>query len=85
MVQMLALLLGLVGLICFLITLVELSSDRGLWTWGLIGLFFPLTFIWGWRNVRRNESLIVMSVWSASLLGFTVLDVLTTQLLYRWY
>lgn len=63
--HILAQLVGLASLVCFIIVLVKLFQTKGA-LHGILGLICGLyTFIWGWQNVSTLNIKNIMIAWTA--------------------
>jgi hypothetical protein len=66
---LLALAAGIANLICFILVLVKLFSEKGA-LWGIFGFLCGIyTFIWGWQNAERFAIQQTMLIWT---IGFVV-------------
>jgi hypothetical protein len=75
MLGLLAILVGIGSLVCFIIVLIKLFQNEGVLK-GILGLICSLyTFIWGWMNADRLNIKSLMMIWTALLLGSIVLNV----------
>jgi hypothetical protein len=60
---------AIVNLVCMVITLIKLFKEKGL-VHGLLGILCSLyTFIWGWMNVTKHNSMAVMAGWTVAIIG----------------
>jgi hypothetical protein len=74
MMSILALLVGLGSLICFIIVLIKLFQNEGALK-GILGLICGLfTFIWGWMNADRLGIKNIMLIWTALILISLILN-----------
>ena len=63
-----ALLVGLGCLICYIIVLIKLFQNEGL-VKGILGIICGLfTFIWGWMNADRYSIKNIMMIWTVLLI-----------------
>lgn len=70
---------GIASLVCFVMTLIKLFTQKGL-LHGLFGILCSLyAFIWGWMNVAKNNSKNLMLVWTLAIVGSIVCAVLFAQ------
>jgi hypothetical protein len=70
-----AILVGIGSLVCFIIVLIKLFQNEGALK-GILGLICSLyTFIWGWMNADRLNIKQLMMIWTALILGSIVLNV----------
>jgi hypothetical protein len=64
LIGIVALLVGLGCLICFIIVLIKLFQNEGALK-GILGLICALyTFIWGWMNANRYGIRNIMMIWT---------------------
>jgi len=64
MLGLLAMLVGIGCLICFIIVLIKLFQNEGALK-GILGLICGLyTFIWGWMNSERLAIRNIMMIWT---------------------
>lgn len=64
--DILSIIAGVVGVICYVYVLIKLSSTKG-FLHGLVGFFiFLYPFIWGWLNTKELQLRDIMIVWSIS-------------------
>ena len=76
LVGLLASLLGLGSLACFIIVLVKLFQDEGVGQ-GILGLICGIyTFIWGWQNAKRLDINTIMLIWTILAVAALVLRLL---------
>jgi ABC-type dipeptide/oligopeptide/nickel transport system permease subunit len=68
----LAVIFGLISLIAFLIVLTKMFRAAGP-IWGILGIFPLISFAWGWVNVKRQELLGTMIVWTLSMVAAILL------------
>ena len=69
-----ALLVGLGCLICFIIVLIKLFTNEGALK-GILGLICGLyTFIWGWMNADRYGIKNIMMIWTVLLIISLILN-----------
>ena len=70
----LAMLVGLGSLICFIIVLIKLFQNEGALK-GILGLICGIyTFIWGWMNADKLGIKNIMMIWTALILISLVLN-----------
>ena len=73
---MLAQLVGLAGLVPFIIVLIKLFQTKGA-LHGILGIICGLyTFIWGWMNATTLNIKNVMLIWTVLLVASIVLNVM---------
>ena len=69
-----ALLVGLGCLICYIVVLIKLFQNEGL-VKGIFGIICGLfTFIWGWMNANRYGIKNVMMIWTLLLIIAIILN-----------
>lgn len=69
-----ALLVGLGCLICYIVVLIKLFQNEGL-VKGILGIICGLfTFIWGWMNANRYGIKNVMMIWTLLLIIAIILN-----------
>lgn len=74
MLGILAMLVGLGSLICFIIVLIKLFQNEGALK-GVLGLICGLyTFIWGWMNADRLGIRNIMMIWTLLVIIQLVLN-----------
>jgi hypothetical protein len=74
MLSILAMLVGIGCLICFIIVLIKLFQEEGALK-GILGLICGLyTFIWGWMNADRLGVKNIMLIWTVLILVSLVLN-----------
>ena len=75
MMGILAILVGLGSLICFIIVLIKLFQTEGALK-GILGLICSLyTFIWGWINADRLGIKNIMLIWTLLIIVSIILNV----------
>lgn len=75
--QILAMLLSLACLVCFIIVLIKLFQTEGALK-GILGLICGLyTFIWGWMNATKLNIKTIMLAWTALIILAIILNVTT--------
>jgi uncharacterized membrane protein HdeD (DUF308 family) len=70
--QYLAYLFGVVSLVCWIMTLVKMFTDKekGGVLHGVIGIICGLwAFIWGWMNAARHSHQKVMLIWTIAIVA----------------
>ncbi|HVF57691.1 MAG TPA: hypothetical protein VM934_16170 [Pyrinomonadaceae bacterium] len=73
--QLLAMVVGLVNIIVFIIVLIKLFQNEGALK-GILGLICSLyTFIWGWMNASRLGIRNIMLIWTALIILGIILNV----------
>ena len=71
--QILAMLVAIASLICFVIVLIKLFQNEGALK-GILGLICGLyTFIWGWMNAGKLNIRNIMMIWTALLILYAIL------------
>ena len=79
MLQTVATLVGLIALVPFVMTLIKLFKEKGA-LHGILGLICGLyTFIWGWMNVKRHNSMGLMTAWTALWIVSIVLNAIAVS------
>ena len=74
MLGILAMLVGIGCLICFIIVLIKLFQNEGALK-GILGIICGLyTFIWGWMNSERLGIRNIMMIWTLLLIVQLVLN-----------
>lgn len=74
MLPILAMLVGIGSLICFIIVLIKLFQNEGALK-GILGLICGLyTFIWGWMNADKLGIKNIMLIWTVLILIQLVLN-----------
>ena len=74
MLGILAMLVGLGSLICFIIVLIKLFQNEGALK-GILGLICGLyTFIWGWMNSDRLGIRNIMMIWTLLIIISLILN-----------
>jgi hypothetical protein len=74
MLPILAMLVGLGSLICFIIVLIKLFQTEGALK-GILGLICGLyTFIWGWMNADKLGIRNIMMIWTLLIIIQLVLN-----------
>lgn len=74
MVGILALIVGLGSLICFIIVLIKLFQNEGALK-GILGLICGLyTFIWGWMNAGKLNLRNIMMIWTVLIIIQIILN-----------
>lgn len=72
---LLALVVGLASIVCFIIVLVKLFQNEGALK-GILGLICGLyTFIWGWMNANRLDIKTIMLIWTVLIIVGLVLRI----------
>ena len=73
--QLLAMVVGLINIIVFIIVLIKLFQNEGALK-GILGLICSLyTFIWGWMNASRLGIRNIMLIWTALIILGIILNV----------
>jgi hypothetical protein len=76
MLGILAMLVALGCLVCFIIVLIKLFQNEGALK-GILGLICSLyTFIWGWMNATKLGIKNIMMIWSLLIIVAIVLNFL---------
>ena len=74
MMGILAMLVGIGSLICFIIVLIKLFQNEGALK-GILGFICGLyTFIWGWMNADKLGIKNIMMIWTVLILISLVLN-----------
>lgn len=74
MMSILALLVGLGSIICWIIVLIKLFQNEGALK-GILGVICGLfAFIWGWMNADRLGIRNIMLIWTALILISLILN-----------
>ena len=74
MLGILAMLVGLGCLVCFIIVLIKLFQNEGALK-GVLGLICSLyTFIWGWMNATRLGIKNIMMIWTILIIVAIILN-----------
>lgn len=74
MAGILAMLVGLGCLICFIIVLIKLFQNEGALK-GILGLICGLyTFVWGWMNADRLGIKNIMIIWTILIIVSLILN-----------
>lgn len=77
--QILAQLVGLGSLVCFIMVVIKLFQQKGV-LHGILGIICGLyTFIWGWMNAASLNIKKVMLIWTVLLVVGIILNVLVMQ------
>jgi len=77
--QILAQLIGLGSLVCFVLVVIKLFQQKGV-LHGILGILCGLyTFIWGWMESGRLGIKNIMMIWTVLLIVGIVLNVLVMQ------
>ena len=72
--QILAYLIGIGALICFILVLIKLFKKEGVGL-GILGIVCALyTFIWGWINHKKQKITNVMLIWTVLTIISLVLN-----------
>ncbi len=72
--QILAYLIGIGALICFILVLIKLFKKEGVGL-GILGIICALyTFIWGWINHKKQKITNVMLIWTVLTIISLVLN-----------
>jgi hypothetical protein len=70
----LAIVVALVNLGCFIMVVIKLFQEKGV-LHGILGIICSLyTFIWGWMNVSRLNIRNIMIVWSICIVLAIILN-----------
>lgn len=70
--RFLGIIFGFVSLFAFVLVLVRIFMTKGL-TWGLLGIIPIVSFIWGWINVKRQDLMRLMLLWTLSMIAVVIL------------
>ena len=77
--QILAQLVGLGSLVCFVMVVIKLFKEKGA-LHGILGILCGIyTFIWGWMNAGRLGVKNIMLIWTVLIVVGVVLNVLVLQ------
>ena len=72
---LLALLVGIATIVCFIVVLIKLFQNEGAGK-GILGLICGLyTFVWGWQNASRLNIKPIMLAWTVLCLVGIVLRI----------
>jgi hypothetical protein len=75
--EILILIVAVIGLICMILTLLELISDKGI-VWGILGLCICqlIVFIYGWGGLgKKDVNVPMMATWTVCILLNIILNV----------
>jgi hypothetical protein len=77
--QILAQLVGLASLVCFVMVVIKLFKEKGA-LHGILGILCGIyTFIWGWMNAGRLGVKNIMLIWTVLIVVGIILNVLVLQ------
>jgi len=77
--QILAQLVGLGSLVCFVMVVIKLFQQKGV-LHGILGILCGLyTLIWGWMNASKLNIKKLMLIWTILIVVGVVLNALTYQ------
>jgi hypothetical protein len=80
--EILAYLVGIGSLICFILVLIKLFKKEGVGL-GILGIICALyTFIWGWINHKKQKITNIMLIWSALVIISLLLNYVIGVKLY---
>jgi hypothetical protein len=80
LVGLLAMVVGLVNLILFIMVVIKLFQTKGV-LHGILGIICSIyTFIWGWMNVEQNQNRNIMVAWTGCIIGGIVLNMMAAAL-----
>ena len=72
--EILAYLVGIGGLVCFILVLIKLFKKEGVGL-GILGIICALyTFIWGWINHKKQKITNIMLIWTLLIIVSLVLN-----------
>jgi hypothetical protein len=75
-ISILALLLGLVSIFCWIKVLIVIFKTQGAGL-GILGILCPLfTFIWGWMKAKEHGLQQIMMIWTGVFIGSIILNML---------
>jgi hypothetical protein len=85
MTGLLATLVALGCLICFIIVLIKQFQDAGV-VHGIIGIitFGVWTFIWGWINAARLNIKSIMMIWTLLIVVCLLANIVFAALMFRY-
>jgi hypothetical protein len=85
MLGILAMVLSLVSLVCFIIVLIKQFQDAGV-VHGIIGIVTCgiWTLIWGWMNASRLNIKNIMMIWTLVLIICIILNVMSGGFSYSF-
>ena len=85
MLGILAMVLSLVSLVCFIIVLIKQFQDAGV-VHGIIGIITCgiWTLIWGWMNASRLNIKNIMMIWTLVLIIAIILNVMSGGFSYSF-
>ena len=73
-ISILALLLGLVSLFCWIKVLIVIFKTQGAGL-GILGILCPIfTFIWGWMKAKEHNLQQIMMIWTGVFVGSIILN-----------
>ncbi len=77
--QILAQLVGLASLVCFVMVVIKLFQQKGA-LHGILGILCGIyTFVWGWMNVATLNIKKLMLIWTVLIVVGIILNVLVMQ------
>jgi hypothetical protein len=80
--QILAYLVGIGALICFVLVLIKLFKKEGVGL-GILGIICALyTFIWGWINHKKQKITSIMLIWTVLTIVSLILNYAVGTKLY---
>ena len=80
--EILAYLVGIGSLICFILVLIKLFKKEGVGL-GILGIICALyTFIWGWINHKKQKITNIMLIWTILIIVSLVLNYVVGVKLY---
>ena len=75
-IGILALLLGLASIFCWIKVLIVIFNTQGAGL-GILGILCPLfTFIWGWMKAKEHNLQQIMMIWTGVIVGSVILNML---------
>ena len=80
--EILAYLVGIGSLVCFILVLIKLFKKEGVGL-GILGIICGLyTFIWGWINHKKQKITNIMLIWTILIIVSLVLNYVIGVKLY---
>ena len=77
--QILAQLVGLASLVCFVMVVIKLFQQKGA-LHGILGILCGIyTFVWGWMNAATLNIKKLMLIWTVLIVVGIILNVLVMQ------
>jgi ABC-type dipeptide/oligopeptide/nickel transport system permease subunit len=72
--RFLAVIFGFVSLFNFVMVLAKMFQTKGI-LWGIFGIIPIVSYIWGWINIKRQNLLAMMIVWTLSMIAVALLTI----------